>query len=128
MRKLESTGVARSIEVVHLASSTAALGRKCDSTTCLVRRGVGRTAFKRCGGCKQAWYCSAHCQVTHWRSGHSAACKQLAQAVKCEQEQPSAPAVTERCLLKDSTNSSCATAVKAEEKEEEEDSRLYELD
>ena len=76
---MEGGGVARNAKVQHLQSSTATIGPKCSSETCLVREGVGKTKFKRCGGCRQMWYCSTHCQVTHWRSSHGKECRQLQQ-------------------------------------------------
>ena len=67
----DAPGVARK-GVVALDSS--AKGRKCDNRTCLQHE-TARAKFKRCGGCKLAFYCSAHCQKTHWRDGHSKECK-----------------------------------------------------
>lgn len=59
----EDKGVARNADV-QLESSTARLGRKCDNPSCLVRSGFGTAMFKRCGACKQRFYCSEHCQVS----------------------------------------------------------------
>ena len=67
----DAPGVARK-GVVALDSS--AKGRKCDNSTCLQHE-TAQAKFKRCGGCKLAFYCSAHCQKTHWRDGHSKKCK-----------------------------------------------------
>lgn len=60
----EDAGVARSGPAVTLESDTAASGRRCDNSSCLVVEGAGVQCFKRCGVCKQRWYCSAHCQVS----------------------------------------------------------------
>ena len=67
----DAPGVARKGEV-RLNSSSK--GRKCDNRTCLQHE-TGNTKFKRCGSCKRTLYCSAHCQRTHWRDGHSKECK-----------------------------------------------------
>lgn len=67
----------RSVEIVALHGSTAALGRKCSSPSCLAREGVDGGTFRRCGGCKRAFYCSRHCQQVHWKAGHREECKQL---------------------------------------------------
>lgn len=58
----EDVGVARSGDV-FLESSTAGIGPKCDSPSCLQREGLGGIKFKRCSGCKKVFYCSEHCQV-----------------------------------------------------------------
>lgn len=34
-----------------------------------------RKATKRCAGCKQVFYCSVKCQVSHWKYGHRKACQ-----------------------------------------------------
>ena len=65
----------RTEAVKPLACSTAAMGRKCSSSSCLARDGVGLAVFKRCGGCAQAAYCSAHCQRVHWKAGHKHECR-----------------------------------------------------
>mmetsp|Transcript_16985 Transcript_16985/g.30849 ORF Transcript_16985/g.30849 Transcript_16985/m.30849 type:complete len:179 (+) Transcript_16985:301-837(+) len=87
----ETSGVARSGTQVLLSSSSAVqLGRKCSSDTCLSREGVGVVAgakpFSRCGGCRSVWYCSGHCQATHWKRGHRDKCKQLAAAYLAERQ------------------------------------------
>ena len=69
----EDAGVARKGRVV-LTSSAG--GQECSSPSC-INREAGTIKFKRCAGCKVAVYCSAHCQKTHWKSGHKAACKAL---------------------------------------------------
>jgi hypothetical protein len=73
----EDTGVARFGAAVVLESDTAARGRRCSNSTCLVVEGIGVAAFKRCGSCRQRFYCSAHCQVScmSWRAP-SHACMQ----------------------------------------------------
>ncbi|MEW5299705.1 MAG: hypothetical protein WDW38_004240 [Sanguina aurantia] len=72
----EETGVARGA-AVELSSSSASMGQRCSNPTCLVRERLGAAVFRRCGACKQRRYCSAHCQRTHWRDGHSKECAQL---------------------------------------------------
>ncbi|EFJ50695.1 hypothetical protein VOLCADRAFT_103774 [Volvox carteri f. nagariensis] len=97
----EGPGVARSRGPVQLESATSAtMGRKCANPSCLQREGLlalrqrqqqqgtaggggggnGNGVFKRCGACKSAFYCSAHCQATHWRDGHKKECALLAEA------------------------------------------------
>jgi hypothetical protein len=60
----EDSGVARFGAAVVLESDTAARGRRCSNSTCLAVEGVSAAAFKRCGSCRQCFYCSAHCQVS----------------------------------------------------------------
>jgi hypothetical protein len=60
-------GVARDATVPTVETRT------CASTTCITQA-VGKKKFLRCARCKLVWYCSAHCQRTHWRDGHSKAC------------------------------------------------------
>ena len=51
-------------------------GRRCENKTCIQREtGDGNVVFKRCGRCKRVWYCSAHCQRTHWMNGHKEQCQ-----------------------------------------------------
>ncbi|GLI58996.1 hypothetical protein VaNZ11_000819 [Volvox africanus] len=105
----EGPGVARSGAAVQLESATAVtMGRKCANPSCLQREGLlalqqrhhhnhnhnhnetgGPAAggFKRCGACKSVFYCSTHCQSTHWRDGHKKECSQLAEARRRQQEQ-----------------------------------------
>ena len=33
----------------------------------------------RCGGCRAAFYCNRECQLSHWKAGHKADCKQQQQ-------------------------------------------------
>uniref|UniRef100_A0A383V8E7 MYND-type domain-containing protein n=1 Tax=Tetradesmus obliquus TaxID=3088 RepID=A0A383V8E7_TETOB len=73
----EDSGVARFGAAVVLESDTAARGRRCSNSTCLAVEGVGVAAFKRCGSCRQRFYCSAHCQRTDWPKGHSKECPAL---------------------------------------------------
>jgi hypothetical protein len=64
----EDNGVARFRAAVVLESDTAARRRRCSNATCLVVEGIGVAAFKRCGSCRQRYYCSAHCQVSCLRT------------------------------------------------------------
>ena len=39
-----------------------------------------RYADKRCGGCRERWYCSKECQTLHWKKGgHKRECRRLIQ-------------------------------------------------
>lgn len=67
-RKMDDQGVAR-----LGASKHSTTPRKCYNPNC-TQREVGSIRFKRCGGCKAAFYCSLHCQRTHW-SKHKEQCK-----------------------------------------------------
>ncbi len=87
----EAAGVARSSAKVLLPSSVEHLGRKCDNPTCLARAGTAGATFARCAACRRAWYCSTHCQRTHWRDGHNKQCKEW-QAEAAAQAAASAPA------------------------------------
>ncbi len=39
----------------------------------------GALPLKQCGGCRAVRYCGADCQRVHWREGHRAECKALAE-------------------------------------------------
>ncbi len=39
----------------------------------------GALPLKQCGGCRAVRYCGADCQRSHWREGHRAECKALAE-------------------------------------------------
>ncbi len=39
----------------------------------------GALPLKQCGGCRAVRYCGADCQRAHWREGHRAECKALAE-------------------------------------------------
>ncbi len=78
----EDRGVARSSGAVSLESNSSRAGRKCDNTSCLNREGLGVETFKRCSACKSVFYCSLHCQKTHFRDAHKAACARMAEEWK----------------------------------------------
>ncbi|GAX74385.1 hypothetical protein CEUSTIGMA_g1833.t1 [Chlamydomonas eustigma] len=103
----EDRGVARSSGVVSLESNTSRMGRKCDSNSCLNREGLGKDPFKRCGACKSVWYCSQHCQRTHFRDGHKAACHQLAEEWR-KSEREKLPTNTNTSTVS-STPAGCST-------------------
>ena len=67
---MDAPGVARNPDVGELQN----LGRKCSNPTCLVREAVSPLPFKRCARCRATFYCSQHCQRTHWRDGHAKEC------------------------------------------------------
>jgi hypothetical protein len=71
-----------------LESNTELVGRKCDNGNCLAREGLGGVVFKRCGACKQRFYCSQHCQRTAWRDTHAKECKQLKESADAETAPP----------------------------------------
>jgi hypothetical protein len=74
---------------------------------------VGRKKFLRCARCKAAWYCSAHCQRTHWRDGHSRACAEEAAAASGAGERAEAGRAEEEASVAEE-----AAAAAAEEAEE----------
>lgn len=84
----EDKGVARTpgLSGASLDSSTARnFGRKCSNPSCMIREGIAELkgkAFKRCSACKSVFYCSEHCQRTHYRDGHKKECLKLAEALK----------------------------------------------
>ncbi|KAK3238482.1 hypothetical protein CYMTET_51509, partial [Cymbomonas tetramitiformis] len=47
--------------------------KRCSNANCLAREREGKK-FLRCGRCKMEFYCSTHCQKTHWRDEHKAKC------------------------------------------------------
>lgn len=51
----------------------AAEGRKCSGPGCRAVEGNGPGAFKRCGRCGQACYCSPACAQAHWPA-HKGSC------------------------------------------------------
>eukprot|EP00879_Flechtneria_rotunda_P017648 GHRR01018500.1.p2 GENE.GHRR01018500.1~~GHRR01018500.1.p2 ORF type:complete len:117 (+),score=42.56 GHRR01018500.1:288-638(+) len=73
----EDVGVARLGGQVVLDSDTAVMGRGCSNPSCMAIEGVGTATFKRCGNCKQRYYCSVHCQRTDWQRRHAKQCPQL---------------------------------------------------
>ncbi|KAF7325138.1 MYND-type domain-containing protein [Mycena kentingensis (nom. inval.)] len=48
--------------------------RPCDNLRCTNLAEDGLFGFKRCGGCRDAWYCSVECQRADWAGGHGANC------------------------------------------------------
>jgi len=65
-RAMDEKGVARDAGVVATSEAT----RRCSNPTCVEREDTIAGRMARCGRCKLAAYCSAHCQRTHWRDGH----------------------------------------------------------
>jgi ankyrin repeat protein len=43
---------------------------------CCKMHSVQGEIFKRCGGCKDEFYCNEDCQRTAWKTGHKKACKE----------------------------------------------------
>ena len=84
----EDKGVARTpgLSGTCLDSSTArSFGRKCSNPSCMIREGIAELkgkAFKRCSACKSVFYCSEHCQRTHFRDVHRKECLALAASLK----------------------------------------------
>ncbi len=56
--------------------------RVCGNPACcnFAKEREGALPFKQCGGCRAVRYCGADCQRAHWREGHRAECKVLAEA------------------------------------------------
>jgi hypothetical protein len=48
--------------------------RRCSNPRCIEREDTIAGKMLRCSRCKSAFYCSSHCQRTHWRDGHKASC------------------------------------------------------
>ena len=71
-RAMDGAGVARNPNV----RATADGSRKCSNPTCVAREDTLAPGQKmlRCSRCKSAFYCSTHCQRTHWRDGHRREC------------------------------------------------------
>ncbi len=55
--------------------------RVCGNPRCgsFAERSEGELPLKHCGGCRAVRYCGAECQRAHWREGHRAECRALAQ-------------------------------------------------
>ncbi len=55
--------------------------RVCGNPVCcnFAKEREGALPFKQCGGCRAVRYCGADCQRAHWRPGHRAECKVLAE-------------------------------------------------
>jgi len=71
-RAMDGAGVARNPNVKLTRESV----RRCSNPTCVERSdtmGAGQKML-RCSRCKNAQYCSGHCQRTHWRDGHKEKC------------------------------------------------------
>ena len=69
-RAMDGAGVARDPSI---KSSTEGM-RRCSNPRCIEREDTIAGKMLRCSRCKSAFYCSSHCQRTHWRDGHKASC------------------------------------------------------
>ncbi|KAJ7059155.1 hypothetical protein C8F01DRAFT_1232236 [Mycena amicta] len=56
----------------QLEGSPSMPQRVCDNLTC--SQVASRTAFKRCGTCQAAYYCTKACQKADWKAGHRDIC------------------------------------------------------
>ena len=69
-------------------------------TTCAAP-GCLKEAHLKCSRCQTVRYCSKACQVTHWKAGHSKACRAAgAPAYPPEEPAPGAPAAPEDALAR----------------------------
>ena len=70
-------------------------------TTCAAP-GCLKEAHLKCSRCQTVRYCSKACQVTHWKAGHSKACRAApgAPANRPEEPAPGAPAAPEDALAR----------------------------
>ena len=64
--------------------------------------GCLKEAHLKCSRCQTVRYCSKACQVTHWKAGHSKACRAApgAPATPPEEPAPGAPAAPEDALAR----------------------------
>ena len=64
--------------------------------------GCLKEAHLKCSRCQTVRYCSKACQVTHWKAGHSKACRAApgAPANRPEEPAPDAPAAPEDALAR----------------------------
>ena len=69
---------------------------RCASPGCL------KEAHLKCSRCQTVRYCSKGCQVTHWKKGHSKACRAAtaAPATPPEEPAPGAPGAPEHALAR----------------------------
>jgi WD40 repeat protein len=86
-RAMDGAGVARDPSI---KSSTEGM-RRCSNPRCIEREDTIAGKMLRCSRCKSAFYCSSHCQRTHWRDGHKASCAPAGTAAQ-EASSKSAPA------------------------------------
>lgn len=83
-RAMDAAGVARNPDVRATLDGI----RKCSNPTCVEREDTIAGRMLRCSRCKEALYCSGHCQRTHWRDGHKVKCKPAAAAeVEVEEDE-----------------------------------------
>ena len=77
-KKMDTPGTARD------ESFTFNMGRPCSNSSC-VQRETEEARFRRCARCRSVWYCSLHCQKTHWRQQHSRECQTPAEGPMAQQ-------------------------------------------
>ena len=87
-RAMDGEGVARNPDVRATLDGI----RRCSNPTCVEREDTIAGRMLRCSRCKEAVYCSSHCQRTHWRDGHKAKC---APPTKPKPEASEPPAASE---------------------------------
>ena len=70
--------------------------------SCCAAPGCLKEAHLKCSRCQTVRYCSKACQVTHWKAGHSKACRAAtgAPANRPEEPAPDAPAAPEDALAR----------------------------
>ena len=123
-RAMDGAGVARD---PNIKSSTEGL-RRCSNPRCVEREDTIVGKMLRCSRCKAAFYCSSHCQRTHWRDGHRESCKpsgvaapELTEKAAKDALAPPSPAPQRRQLvIEDDSEDESSEEEDDEEKKEEE--------
>ena len=124
-RAMDGAGVARD---PNIKSSTEGL-RRCSNPRCVEREDTIVGKMLRCSRCKAAFYCSSHCQRTHWRDGHRESCKpsgvaapELTEKAAKDALAPPSPAPQRRQLvIEDDSEDESSEEEEDEEKKEEEE-------
>ena len=122
-RAMDGAGVARD---PNIKSSTEGL-RRCSNPRCVEREDTIVGKMLRCSRCKAAFYCSSHCQRTHWRDGHRESCKPSGVAApelteKAAKDAPASPSPApqrRQLVIEDDSEDESSEEEEEEEKEEE---------